>query len=313
MKKYVIGADIGGTTVKLGIMTVAGEVVKKWEIPTRTANGGKAICPDMAASVKEELAGLNIEISEVEGIGLGVPGSVRPDQTVDICVNLGWKNKDAKGEMEALLGIPAAVGNDANMAALGEMWQGGGKGYDNQVFVTLGTGVGGGIINDGKLVTGGHGYGGEIGHMIINPKETVACNCGKCGCLEQYCSATGIVRMTKDALAQPHAKTMLDDVEEISARSIFDAAKAGDELALNQVEDFCQRLAMGLSFISGVTDPSIIVIGGGVSKAGNIIVDNVAKYFTNYVFGLQKETKFALATLGNDAGMYGCAKLILNR
>ena len=206
--------------------------------------------------------------------------------------------------------MPVAVGNDANVAALGEMWQGGGKGYENVAMVTLGTGVGGGIIVGGKMISGAHGYGGEIGHMCINTHETEYCNCGKRGCLEQYASATGIVRMAKKALEASEEDSVLRKADSLTAKDVLDAAKFGDAFAVKLTEDFCRRLARGLSFVSCVTDPDIFVIGGGVSKAGSIITETVKKYFDGYVFGSQKDTKFGLATLGNDAGIYGCAKLI---
>ncbi len=312
MKQYAIGADIGGTTVKLGIFKTDGSLIEKWEITTRTEDAGKNIISDIAASCKEKTAALGIDLNDVAGIGAGVPGPVSADGFVDVCVNLGWKNVDAKKEFESVLGIPAAIGNDANVAALGEMWQGGGKGYDSVVMVTLGTGVGGGIIVDGKVVAGSHGYGGEIGHILVNPGETDSCNCGKKGCLEQYCSATGIVRVTKRNLEKYTRDTSLSTIEPLTAKDIFDEAKAGDNFAMEQVDIFADTLARALSYITCTTDPEIFVIGGGVSKAGDIITDKVGKSFIPYTFGRQSEAKFALASLGNDAGIYGCAKLVLD-
>lgn len=308
MKKYVFGADIGGTTVKLGLFTTAGELLDKWEIPTNTVEHEK-ILPDVAASCQEKMKEKALAPEEFCGIGLGVPGPVRGDGSVDMCVNLGWGEKQVKKEMESLLGIPAAVGNDANVASLGEMWQGGGKGCDNMVMVTLGTGVGGGIIVNGKMVSGAHGYGGEIGHMLINPHEAESCNCGKKGCLEQYASATGLVRMTKQAM-NGDVSTVLADGE-VTAEAVFNAAKAGDAFAVEMTEQFAEYLAIGLSHISGVSDPELFVIGGGVSKAGSFLLDKVSAHFHPHVFGKQKDTRFALATLGNDAGIYGCAKLMI--
>lgn len=313
MKQYAFGADIGGTTVKLGIFKTDGSLVAKWEIPTVTSDAGKAIIPDIAKSCKEKTAELGISLEDFCGIGAGVPGMVLPDGVVDQCVNLGWQKIDAKGELEAALGIPAAIGNDANVAALGEMWQGGGKGYSNVVMITLGTGVGSGIIVDGKIVAGAHGYGGEFGHITMNTEETAVCGCGRRGCLEQYCSATGIVRTTKNNLAFFDGETALKACEEVTAKDVFDAAKAGDLFALDQVADFAQVLGKGLSYISCITDPEVFVIGGGVSKAGEIITDAVKKAFANYAFGKQLDSKFVLASLGNDAGIYGCAKMVLNQ
>lgn len=310
MKKYVLGADIGGTTVKLGWFTVEGELVRKWEIPTRTGEE-YSILGDVAESCRKTVQEAGESLSAFAGIGLGVPGPVREDGSVDVCVNLGWGEKQVKKEMEEALGIPAAVGNDANVAALGEMWQGGGKGYQNMVMVTLGTGVGGGVIVGGKIVSGAHGYGGELGHMLVNIHETEYCNCGKQGCLEQYASATGIARLARKVVAETKKDTVLCRADILTAKEVLDAAKYGDAVALEIVDRFARYLARGLSFVSGVTDPEIFVIGGGVSKAGTIVTDTVKKYFDAFVFGRQKDTKFGLATLGNDAGIYGCAKLIV--
>ena len=311
MKKYLLGADVGGTTVKLGLFTVEGELLEKWEIPTDHSEDGD-ILRDVAASCEAMMKKKNLSKDEFAGIGLGVPGPVRGDGSVDVCVNLGWGKKAVKADMEEILGIPAAVGNDANVAALGEMWQGGAKGYENVVMVTLGTGVGGGIIVGGKIIAGAHGYGGEIGHIMINTHETEKCNCGKCGCLEQYCSATGIVRMAGKKLRENNCDTVLQNIADFTAKDVFDAAKSGDSFAVSVVEDFAKRLARGLSFISCVTDPDVFVIGGGVSKAGMIIPDTVQKYYKDCVFGNQKESAFVLATLGNDAGIYGCARMVLS-
>lgn len=310
MKTYSFGADIGGTTVKLGLFTTEGSLLDKWEIPTRT-DAAYDILQDVAESCREKMEEKGLEKEDFAGIGIGVPGPVHEDGSVDVCVNLGWKKKQVREEMQEALNMPVAVANDANVAALGEMWQGGGKGYSNVVMVTLGTGVGGGIIVGGKVISGAHGYGGEIGHMCINTHETEYCNCGKRGCLEQYASATGIVRMAKKALAETKETTVLTKVDSLTAKDVLDAAKFGDDVAIKLVDDFCRRLARGLSFISCVTDPDIFVIGGGVSKAGDIITKGVQKHFCDFVFGGQKDTKFGLATLGNDAGIYGCAKLII--
>lgn len=311
MKKYAVGIDVGGTTVKLGVFTVEGQLLDKWEIVTRKEENGKYILSDIATAVLGKLKEMNIEKDEVAGAGIGIPGPVRADGTVNGCVNLGWGVVPVKAEMEALLGVPVEAGNDANVAALGESWQGGGKGYGNAVMVTLGTGVGGGVVIDGGVISGFHGYGGEIGHMMMNPNETEFCNCGKRGCLEQYASATGVVRVAKKYLAQKITQSPLRDCENLTAKDVFDAAKENDTLALEIVEDVCSTLALALSYISCTVDPEVFIIGGGVSKAGSILTDTIAKYFVNDVFGDQKKTVFALASLGNDAGIYGSAKLVL--
>ncbi|MDE7061730.1 MAG: ROK family protein, partial [Lachnospiraceae bacterium] len=208
-------------------------------------------------------------------------------------------------------GFVVKAGNDANVAALGEMWQGGGKGYQDVVMVTLGTGVGGGIILGGKMVAGSNGAGGEIGHIMMDENETDTCGCGKKGCLEQYASATGIVRMTKKLLAKDTRESSLRALADVTAKDIFDAAKAGDALALEAVDGLGKMLGTALANIACVVNPEVFVIGGGVSKAGEILTDTVEKYFMERTFHACRNAKFALATLGNDAGMYGCVHMLL--
>ena len=244
---------------------------------------------------------------------MGVPGPVKEDGTVIKCVNLGWGIFNAAEELSKLLGLPVKAGNDANMAALGEMWQGGGKGHKNVVCVTLGTGVGGGIILGGKMLAGVNGAGGEIGHITIDPEETDACNCGKKGCLEQYASATGVVRMAKRYLAKSKKTTVLKDDETLSAKTVFDAAKANDAAALDVVEQFGERLGTALAAINCVVDPEVVVIGGGVSKAGQIILDVVQKYYIPAAFNACRNCLFKLAELGNEAGMYGAVRMVLQK
>ena len=312
MAKYVFGVDIGGTTVKIGLFTNDGVMVDKWEITTRTDEGGKYILSDIAASVENKLVEKAIDKTDVLGVGMGVPGPVKADGTVLRCVNLGWGIFNAADELSKLIGLPVKAGNDANMAALGEMWQGGGKGYTNIVMVTLGTGVGGGIIIDGKMLSGVNGAGGEIGHIQVNDDETEVCGCGRKGCLEQYTSATGIVRMANTMLNTTDRPSALRNVQYVSAKAVFDAAKQGDELATEIVDRHGKCLGKTLAQIACVVDPEVFVIGGGVSKAGEIITDTTSKYFQEYAFHACKKTQFKLATLGNDAGMYGGACAILN-
>lgn len=310
MKKYVFGVDLGGTTVKLGLFTVAGELLDKWEIVTRTDNGGEYILPDIAASLKAKLAEKNISVEEVKGAGLGVPGAVLEDRYVKPCVNLNGWGGDVAGRLSELCGFLVKAANDANVAALGEMWQGGGKGCGNVVFVTLGTGVGGGIVMGGKLLTGVHGAAGEIGHLKVRAYESDACGCGKHGCLEQYASATGIVREANRRLIGLSTPSALRELEKVTAKDVFDCAKKGDALAMDVVELFGQCLGRALANVSCVCDPEVFVIGGGVSAAGQIILDVVQKNFVANAFPAAEETRFELAKLGNDAGIYGSAQLV---
>ena len=309
--KYCFGVDIGGTTVKLGLFTTEGEIVDKWEIKTRTENQGEAVLPDIAAALNEKLEEKQIPKDEVEGIGVGVPAPVDSEGVVQNTANLGWGYKEVKREMEELSGMKAEIGNDANVAALGEMWLGAGKGRKNIIMVTLGTGVGGGIIIDGKPLVGAHGAGGEIGHLCVNYEETDHCGCGNTGCLEQYASATGIVRLAKRKLEQETRNTILNR-NDLSAKSVFDAVKADDSVAKEIAESFGNYLGRALANLAAVIDPSIFVIGGGVSKAGEILLEYVEKPFQENAFFANKDVKFALATLGNDAGICGAAKLVLD-
>ena len=313
MGKKCIGVDVGGTSVKLGIFDVDGVLLKKWEIPTRKEEQGKYVLDDIAASIRETLKDENISMEEVVGVGIDVPGPVKKNGYVEVCVNLGWRDIYPAKELSARLdGIPAECGNDANAAALGEMWKGGGEGYSDIVMITLGTGVGGGIILGGKMLSGVNGAGGEIGHIQVNDDETEVCGCGRKGCLEQYTSATGIVRMANTLLNTTDRPSALRNVQYVSAKEVFDAAKQGDELAAEIVDRHGKCLGKALAQIACVVDPEVFVIGGGVSKAGTIITDTTEKYFKEYAFHACKNTKFTLATLGNDAGMYGGACAIMN-
>ena len=313
MKKYAFGVDIGGTTCKIGFFETTGKMIDKWEIKTNTENNGESILSDVAKAVDNKLAQEAISKDDVQGIGIGVPGPVDSQGIVHRCVNLGWGVVNVAEELESLTGLKVKVGNDANVAALGEMWQGGAKGCKDVIMVTLGTGVGGGIIVDGKIVAGFNGAGGEIGHITVNNDEIEACNCGQYGCLEQYTSATGITRMAERALNNTDRASKLRSVQYISAKEIFDAAKEGDDLALELVEDHGRILGKALASVACVCDPEAFVIGGGVSRAGDILLKTTAKYYQQYVFHACKGTQFVLATLGNDAGIYGCAKAILTK
>ena len=302
MSKYAFGVDVGGTTVKLGLFNDEGQVLDKWEIPTVKDNGGEKVLPDIAASIKNKMQEKNITAADLVGVGIGAPGAVNAEGfMVNGAVNIGWGSFDLAETLKKELDLPVTVkaGNDANVAALGEMWQGGGKGYSNLVAVTLGTGVGGGIIIDGRILTGTNGAGGEIGHIHIED-----------GCLEQYASATGVTRLANRRLAKDDAPSVLRGGE-ISAKTVFDAVKAGDRVAIEIAEQFGEYLGKGLAVVANVVDPQIFVIGGGVSKAGDILFKYIEPSYKKCAFGPCKQAKFALATLGNDAGIYGAAALVL--
>ena len=310
MKKYGFGVDVGGTTCKIGFFENSGNMLDKWEIKTNTENHGASILDDIVASLESKLADAGISKDEVEGVGIGVPGPVKNDSVVCECVNLGWGTFDVAETLSEKIGLPVKVGNDANVAALGEMWKGGGQGCKNGVMVTLGTGVGGGIIINGKMVAGATGAAGEIGHMHVNDDETEPCNCGNCGCLEEYVSATGIVRMAKRKLAKDDRPSIMRK-DDLSAKDVWDAVKAGDTVATEVAEDFGWYLGKAMALVANVSNPEIFVIGGGVSKAGNVLLDYIQKYYQKYAFKGCRGALFTLATLGNDAGIYGAARLVL--
>ncbi len=309
MSQYVFGVDIGGTTVKLGLFDVEGKLLDKWEIPTRIQESGSYILPDIAESIQKKLNEKKIEFKEVAGVGVGAPGPVDAQGVVHKAVNLGWGVFSIRETLEKILEIPVMAGNDANVAALGEMWKGGGQGSSDLIVVTLGTGVGGGIIIGGKMLTGATGAGGEIGHIHVEDAETEKCGCGNMGCLEQYASATGITRLANRKL-QSSSKDSVLRSGEVSAKTVFDAVKAKDELAMEVAEEFGKYLGECLAAIACVVNPEVIVIGGGVSKAGEILIDYIKPHYEKKVFHGSRNVKFSLATLGNDAGIYGAAKLV---
>ena len=308
--KYCFGVDIGGTTVKMGLLEEEGKIVDKWEITTDTSEEGKAILPNVAASIENKMKEHGLTKEDIIGVGAGVPAPVTAEGIVNGSANLGWNYKEVKKELEELTGMKACIGNDANVAALGEMWKGGGAGEKNVIMVTLGTGVGGGVIINGKVLVGTNGAGGEIGHLCVNYEEKDKCGCGNCGCLEQYASATGIVRLAKKKLGQELRPTILTK-EDVTAKDVFDAVKAGDETAKEIAVEFGRYLGYALANLAAVLDPAVIVIGGGVSKAGGVLIPYIREPFMERAFFANRNVKFALATLGNDAGICGAAKLVL--
>lgn len=312
MEKKCIGIDVGGTTVKIGIFGIDGSLLNKWEVPTRKEENGKYILSDVAASIQEKLKELEISIEDVEGAGIGVPGPVMPDGYVEVCVNLGWKDTNPQTELKKLLGVPVRSGNDANVAALGEMWQGGGKGYKDIVMVTLGTGVGGGVILNEKIVSGSHGLGGEIGHIHVRDEEKEYCNCGGQGCLEQVASATGIAREARRVLAaRSEESSMRTFGDAITAKDVLDSAKAGDVLANVVMDTVSRYLGLVLAQVALTVDPEAFVIGGGVSKAGPFLLEGIQKYYDKYTAISANKAIITLAKLSNDAGIYGSARLVL--
>ena len=311
MKTYCFGIDVGGTSVKCGLFHTDGTLVEKWEIPTRTENNGQNILPDVAETINAKLAEKNIDKADVEGVGIGIPGPINSRGEAACAVNLYWGFTPVAQILGNLTGLKAQAGNDANVAALGEAWKGAAAGAQNIIMITLGTGVGGGIIINGKILAGSHGAGGEIGHALVVRGEEEKCNCGNHGCLEQYASATGIVRVAGRVLAASEDDSTLRELQNITAKDVLDAFKAGDAVAVRIMEYVGDLLGGAIAGFTTVVDPEAIVIGGGVSKAGQPLIDCIEKYYQRYAFSSCKETPIVLATLGNDAVIYGAAKMVL--
>ncbi len=313
--------DLGGTTTKLAFVTQDGEIVEKWEIPTDVKNEGSNITKNIARSLELKLHELNKTKAQLHGIGMGAPGPVDLEAGIVFeAVNLGWNNSYPLREiLEKDTMLQALIDNDANCAALGEMWKGAGNGAKDVVCVTLGTGVGGGVIANGDIVQGIHGAAGEIGHITVVTEDGSPCNCGKTGCLETVASATGIVRIAKQFLTQQDVKEeellkLYKKTGMVTAKDVFDAAKNGDSTAVKVVDEVAKYLGLSLANVANTLNPEKIVLGGGVSKAGDILLNPVQEYFQNYAFPrVAKSTKIVLATLGNDAGVIGAAWLVLNK
>ncbi len=314
--KWLVGVDLGGTTIKLAFITMYGEILHKWEIPTNISEQGKHITLDIAKAINKKLEELGEEKSKLIGIGMGAPGPVNVmTGLVYEAVNLGWKDYPLKDLLEVETGLPVIVDNDANIAALGEMWKGAGDGAKDLVCVTLGTGVGSGVIANGEIIHGVSGAAGEIGHLTVIPEGGASCNCGKTGCLETVASATGIVRIALEELTNSQEASILRQVKEeqgaVTAKDVFDAVRQGDALAEKIVNKVAFYLGLSIANISNALNPEKVVIGGGVSKAGDVLLEAVQRYFEQFAFvRVAKSTKLAIATLGNDAGVIGGAWLV---
>ena len=314
MKEYAFGIDLGGTTAKIGLFTTSGALLEKWEVPTDTSNAGEHILENLAAAILGKMKEQSIDPEQVEGVGIGVPGPVQNASVVPIvCANLGgWGEQNVSARLSGLLdGLKVLVGNDANVAALGEIWMGAAKGCSSAVMVTLGTGVGGGVIVNNHVIDGTHGAGGEIGHITVNRHETAVCGCGKKGCLEQYSSATGVVRCMKKLLDEnPDTPCVLRGTDFV-AKDVFDAARSGDALAAREVDEMADTLGMALASIAATVDPEAFLVGGGVSRAGEVLFAPLTRHFKEYAFRSCRETPIKQASLGNDAGIYGAVRLIV--
>jgi glucokinase len=312
MKKGLFGIDVGGTTIKMGLFSPDGTLQEKWELPTDTRDGGCHILPDIAVSIKEKCREKNWTAGDILGAGIGVPGPVTKDGTVLKCINLGWGVFSVVNALQTLTGIPVAAGNDATIAALGES-SAAGETVPSSMFITLGTGVGGGIVENGTILYGSTGAAGEIGHIHVCDTEDEPCSCGNFGCLEQYASATGFVRTARRLLAKSDAPSLLrgQAASSLTARDVFDCAKKGDPVANRAVDLGCGYLGRALALTACVVNPELFILGGGVSKAGPILIERTEPAFRRLTFHACRNARFVLASLGNDAGIYGAARLVL--
>ena len=309
MSQYIFGVDIGGTAIKIGLFSEPGKLIDKWSILTRKEEQGALILPDASASILDKCRESGIAKDNIKGIGVTVPGPVKNQRFAPVAVNLGWKDKYVADEMEKILGVCVKVGNDANVAALGEVWDGAAADYQSMIMVTLGTGVGGGVIIDKKIVEGAHGSAGEIGHAVMEPNENEMCGCGGHGHMEQYCAAPGMIRLAKRRLAEDDSASLLRD-EKLSTRTIIAACEQGDQAAQEILARYTDYLGRALAAYACVVDPEVFVIGGGVSGAGNIVLDPIRENYRKYAFPTSVDTAFVIAALGNDAGIYGAARLV---
>lgn len=313
MKKYLFGIDIGGTTVKIGLFDLNGRLLEKREISTRTEALGKYILSDIAESAEKLLSSQNTDWSSAAGIGIDVPGPVIGNHYVTRCVNLGWKDIDVSKEMRVLTGVEdIIVVNDAKSAALGEWWMGGHNNCRSAVMITLGTGIGGGVILDGRIVNGAFGGAGELSHFPIVPDETEPCACGKYGHLQQYASAEGIVHQFQKKLRSNKNLPVLSDNDHITAKDIIDAARSGDEPAKKIVDDAVKKIAQTMAMITSVIDPELFLIGGGMAEAGDFLLNAIHEEFRRLVLFVSENARVELAVMGNEAGIYGAVKSIMN-
>lgn len=320
-EKWLVGVDLGGTTTKLAFINTDGDIIKNWEIPTDNSEKGKNITKNIAESIQLHIAKLEKQKDILAGIGMGAPGPVNYENGMLYNTpNLAWEdNYPLKKMLEKQTSLPVMIENDANCAALGEMWKGAGDGSKDLVCVTLGTGVGGGVIVNREIVRGIKGAAGEIGHLTSIPHGGAPCNCGKTGCLETIASATGIVRIVTEKFANGQIQTgelrnILQRRGKVSAKELFDCVRLGDAAAREVLEEVAFHLGIALANIANTLNPEKIILGGGVSRAGSILVEKVEEYFCNYAFPrVKRSTEITLATLGNDAGVIGAAWLVQNR
>lgn len=314
MKPYAFGVDLGGNAIKIGLFQTTGHLVEKWTIPARLEDRGSHLLGDVVDAIRTKMEARSLTWDAVEGVGMGVPGPVDQDGTVLRCVNLGWDILNipkAVRELEPAI-EKLKVANDVNAATLGEMWQGGAQWNNSAVMVTLGVGIGSGIVVDNKVFVGSTGAAGEIGHMCVNPQETRRCTCGNYGCLEQYCSDTGLVHTTQQILEEmPQTASVLRETE-ITPQAICEAAKKNDPVATEVLDRFGQLMGLALTAVACTVNPQVFVIGGPLSQGGMLILKPIETYFRRYAFHAFRNTPFVLAELGDDAGIYGSVRMLFD-
>lgn len=309
--KSAFGVDIGGTNIKIGLVSAGGTLQKRWEMPTDTRDSGRFILRDIAGILREILSHEGIPAGDMAGIGLAIPGPVERSGIVNHCLNLGWARVNASKELRELTGLPVLTGNDGAMAAWGEMWQGAAKAAETFVMLTLGTGVGGGIVINRRPLAGHDGSAGEVGHILINSDEERACVCGNRGCMEQYGSARALETAAADCIARnPDAETTLKRGS-LSAKDVMAAAMQGDALAGRLVDTLCEALGKGTGILGTIVNPELFIIGGGLAQAGPFLLGKIREAYRRYAFHSARQTPFALARLGKDAAVYGCARAVL--
>ena len=311
---YYVGIDVGGTGLKAGIVDEAGEILCKVSCPTLVERGAEPVVNDMAQLALKAIKEANLTLDDIKSVGIGIPGIMDPRTgIVPFCTNLHWHDVPLVAWMQRVIDKPIFVGNDATVAGLAESVSGVSAGVQNSVFVTLGTGVGGGIVLGGKVFSGSNGVGSEIGHMI-----TVAggemCTCGNRGCWERYASATAIIRWgVESAKANPDgalAKAVGGDTDRIEAKIVTNLAKAGDPDCMAIFDTYVYHLCVGLVSIINLYDPEVIVLGGGVSAAGEFLLNAVRAKLPEMIFyKTMPYARIELAVLGNDAGIIGAAML----
>lgn len=309
-QKFAVGVDIGGTNIKSALLDINGKIYHKIEFPTEAHRGWEDVLNRIYHGIHQLINLEACKVSDILGIGLGIPGL--PNFTTGEVLwgpNIGWEKVPAGSWLSGKLGLPVYIDNDGNVAAYGEFWAGAGKNAKILAAVTIGTGVGAGIIINGNVLRGVGGAAGEFGHMIILP-DGPTCSCGRKGCLETLTSATAIVKAAERAIDEGH-ETSLAKLRQINAKAIFQGAAAGDKVSQEIIDELAYYLGIGLANITNLLNPDLILIGGGVSRGGSLLMNPLRKYtLENSLPTAGQQVKIELAQLGNDAGAVGAAGIV---